>query len=31
MYVVGTLDEIFYRRQLGPFDQWYDFVLEFLY
>jgi hypothetical protein len=30
MYIVQKLDEIVCRHQLGPFDLWYDFVLEFL-
>jgi hypothetical protein len=31
MYILQKLDEIFYKHQLGPFDLWYDLVLEFLY
>jgi hypothetical protein len=31
MYIVKMLDEIFCRYQLGPFDQWCDLFLEFLY
>jgi hypothetical protein len=31
MYIVGMLDEIFCRYQLGPFDLCCDLVLEFLY
>jgi hypothetical protein len=30
MYIVQKLDEIFCRHQLGPFDLWYDLVLEFI-
>jgi hypothetical protein len=30
MYIAQKLDEIFFRHQLGPFDLWCDFVLEFL-
>jgi hypothetical protein len=31
MYFVQKFDEIFCRHQLGPFDPWYDLVLQFLY
>jgi hypothetical protein len=30
MYIVPMLAEIFCRHQLGPFDLWFDLVLEFL-
>jgi hypothetical protein len=31
MYIVWMLDEILCRHQLGPFDLWCDFILEFLF